>query len=45
MSSGECQTKNRNDHDENAEKPIKALDEGEYSTVCVLFEQHVNELL
>lgn len=29
MSSGECQTKNRNDQDDKDEKPIKALDEGD----------------
>jgi hypothetical protein len=28
MTSGECQTKNKKDHNEEDEKPIVALDEG-----------------
>lgn len=28
MSAGECQTKNKNEHKEDDEKPIIALDEG-----------------
>ncbi len=33
--SGECQTKNRNDYDEEKDsKPIKSLDEGSLSRCC-----------
>jgi len=38
MSGGECQTKNKNDYNEEDEKPIVALDEG----ICLFVKLYIS---